>query len=170
MTDETRIRGLLEQILESGRTPEEVCAECPELLPVVRTRLRQIRRLEQGLKTLFPPGEPNAAPKPRQPERDQMAHSNGNPAPARHISWLRHSTMWLRRYPSAAAITIVFVILVIMGAILGATIWWLWDQPRRDAGARAASVADQWTMAKIARYNPGRARPSTDSHSGAGLR
>ena len=54
MTDEIRIRELLEKVLESGRTPEEVCAELPELLPVIRRRLRQIRRVEQEVWAIFP--------------------------------------------------------------------------------------------------------------------
>ena len=58
MTDEFRIQKLLEQILESGLTPEEVCAESPELLPVVETRLRQIRQLEQSIDALFPSPTP----------------------------------------------------------------------------------------------------------------
>jgi serine/threonine-protein kinase len=57
MTDENRIRELLEEVLASGRTPEEVCADCPDLLPLMRARLRQIRRVEQELWALFPPAE-----------------------------------------------------------------------------------------------------------------
>ena len=34
---------LLEEILESDRTPEEVCQDCPELLTEVRHRLRRVR-------------------------------------------------------------------------------------------------------------------------------
>ena len=36
-----RVRGLVEEILETHRTPEEVCEACPELLPEVRDRLRR---------------------------------------------------------------------------------------------------------------------------------
>lgn len=32
MTDDSRVEELLEQLLESGETPEEVCRICPELL------------------------------------------------------------------------------------------------------------------------------------------
>ena len=35
------VLGLLEQMLESGKTPEELCHDCPELLPEVRQRWRE---------------------------------------------------------------------------------------------------------------------------------
>ena len=50
-----RVERLLEQILESGETPEELCRACPELLPKVRTGLRQLRQLEEDVSALFPP-------------------------------------------------------------------------------------------------------------------
>ena len=33
MTDNPRLRQLLDELLDSHATPEEVCASCPELLP-----------------------------------------------------------------------------------------------------------------------------------------
>ena len=36
MVDKTSVRELLEEILDTGRSPEEVCSDCPELLPQVR--------------------------------------------------------------------------------------------------------------------------------------
>jgi hypothetical protein len=53
---QSRIRELLEEILESGCKPEEVCTACPELLPVVLVRLRQVRHVERRLEALFPSG------------------------------------------------------------------------------------------------------------------
>ena len=38
MTGNPRVFGLLEEMLDSGKTPEEVCRDCPELLPEVRER------------------------------------------------------------------------------------------------------------------------------------
>jgi hypothetical protein len=35
MANDARVRQLLEQLLESGGTPDEVCRDCPELLPCV---------------------------------------------------------------------------------------------------------------------------------------
>src|SRR6476661_4550406 len=61
MADEIRIRELLETVLESGRTPEEVCTDCPDLLPVIRMRMRQIRRVERALEGLFPSRAPREA-------------------------------------------------------------------------------------------------------------
>jgi serine/threonine-protein kinase len=52
--DETRVEQLLEQILESGDTPEEACRACPELLPELRAALRQLRQLEADVSALFP--------------------------------------------------------------------------------------------------------------------
>jgi serine/threonine-protein kinase len=54
MTDDPRVQRLLDLLLDSHATPEEVCAECTELLPVVRERWRQIRRLRADLDALFP--------------------------------------------------------------------------------------------------------------------
>jgi serine/threonine-protein kinase len=54
---------LLDQLLDSNTTPEEVCSSCPELLPVVRERWQQIRRLRDNLDALFPPSD-DAPPTP----------------------------------------------------------------------------------------------------------
>ena len=37
MSDNRRVDQLLEELLDSGGTPEEACRTCPELLPQVRT-------------------------------------------------------------------------------------------------------------------------------------
>src|SRR5580658_5198945 len=54
MSDESRIRQLVEDVLASDRTPEEVCADTPELLLEVCQRLDQIRRLGLAFDELFP--------------------------------------------------------------------------------------------------------------------
>jgi serine/threonine-protein kinase len=54
MTDDLRVDRLLDELLESQATPEEVCRSCPELLPDVRRRWRQMCRLRAALDTLFP--------------------------------------------------------------------------------------------------------------------
>src|SRR6516162_11725712 len=59
MSDETRVEQLLEELFESDRTPEEVCADCPELLPEVRKRRRQMRFMEAELEVLFPTPRPD---------------------------------------------------------------------------------------------------------------
>ena len=54
MTDEQRVRELLEQILETHCAPEVACSKCPELLPKVLLRLKRMRGVEQQLDALFP--------------------------------------------------------------------------------------------------------------------
>jgi serine/threonine-protein kinase len=63
MTDDPRVQQLLDQLLDSQATPELVCATCPELLPVVRTRWQQMRRVRADLDALFPPPD-DTAPHP----------------------------------------------------------------------------------------------------------
>jgi serine/threonine-protein kinase len=48
---------LLEEMLDSGRTPEEVCRDCPELLPEVRQRWRAFRLVDGSVAALFPDPE-----------------------------------------------------------------------------------------------------------------
>jgi serine/threonine-protein kinase len=52
--DKRRVRQLLDELLDSDATPEEVCASCPEFLPEVRARWEKICRLRGGLEALFP--------------------------------------------------------------------------------------------------------------------
>jgi serine/threonine-protein kinase len=53
---------LLEEMLNSGQTPEEVCRRCPELLPEVRRRWQAFRLVDQAVAELLPVTEtpPNA--------------------------------------------------------------------------------------------------------------
>jgi serine/threonine-protein kinase len=55
MTDDPRLAMLLDELTASRRSPEEVCSKCPELLPLVRRRWRQMRRVSAQLDALFPP-------------------------------------------------------------------------------------------------------------------
>src|SRR5262245_21581896 len=54
MPDDPRVAELLEELLDSGSTPEEVCRACPELLPQVRAGWRRLRAVEAQLGALFP--------------------------------------------------------------------------------------------------------------------
>jgi WD40 repeat protein len=54
MPDEPRVQKLLDELLDREATPEEVCGACPELLPVVRQRWRQICRARTELDALLP--------------------------------------------------------------------------------------------------------------------
>src|SRR5271157_806499 len=51
------VLALLEEMLESGRTPEDVCRDCPELLPEVRRRWRAFCLVDGSLAALFPDSE-----------------------------------------------------------------------------------------------------------------
>src|SRR4051794_22580199 len=55
MPDELRIRELLEEILDSNRTPEDVCADEPQLLEEIRSRWDRMRRIGRQIDALFPP-------------------------------------------------------------------------------------------------------------------
>jgi serine/threonine-protein kinase len=54
MTDEARVHELVNEILDSDCTPEEVCADSPDLLPAVRKRLQQMSLLQAEIDILFP--------------------------------------------------------------------------------------------------------------------
>jgi serine/threonine-protein kinase len=59
MADDLRVQQLLDDLFDLGRTPEDVCADCPELLPEVRRRWRQMRIVEAQLDALFPTRGPD---------------------------------------------------------------------------------------------------------------
>ena len=75
MSDESRTRQLVEEALDSNRTPEEVCAQCPELLWQVRERLRRCQTVEAQINAMFPPSKPAAA------ARRGRLPSGGDPLP-----------------------------------------------------------------------------------------
>jgi serine/threonine-protein kinase len=59
VADQPRVQQLLDELLDSGCTPEEVCRDCPELLPEVRQRWQRMRIVEAELNALFPTSGPN---------------------------------------------------------------------------------------------------------------
>src|SRR5262245_54013490 len=67
MPDEPRVQELLAELFDREATPEEVCGACPELLPVVRGRWRQICRARTELDALLPIW-PHGAPPTMPPE------------------------------------------------------------------------------------------------------
>src|SRR6516225_10169581 len=72
MSDEARVQQLVDELLNSDRTLEEVCANCPELLTEVRERWEQeLRRVEAELNAMFPTPRPN---------RDTDTPAPGSPA------------------------------------------------------------------------------------------
>jgi serine/threonine-protein kinase len=54
MPGDPRVLNLLEDMLDSGMTPEEVCSGCPELLPEVKERWREFRQVDEALGAIFP--------------------------------------------------------------------------------------------------------------------
>jgi serine/threonine-protein kinase len=74
MADDPRVQELLDELLDSHATPEEVCGSCPELLPVVRDRWRKMRRLRNDLDSLFPPPD---APTPKPLEGIDLPQFSG---------------------------------------------------------------------------------------------
>jgi eukaryotic-like serine/threonine-protein kinase len=59
MADDPRVPELLVEMLDSGLTAEQVCADCPELLTKVRERWHEFRRIDADLAAMFP--EPGTA-------------------------------------------------------------------------------------------------------------
>ena len=54
MAGDPRVFGLLEEMLNAGKTPDEVCRNCPELLAEVRERWREFRRIDAAVVELLP--------------------------------------------------------------------------------------------------------------------
>src|SRR5258708_25677462 len=71
MTDDPRVQQLIDELLASTATPEEVCKSYPELLSVVRKRWRRVRRLSADLDALVPPAD-DALPPPQGSELPQV--------------------------------------------------------------------------------------------------
>ena len=67
MTDNPRLRQLLDELLDSHSTPEEVCRTCPDLLPEVRVRWREVCRVRAQLDALFPAPTQRGADAPARP-------------------------------------------------------------------------------------------------------
>jgi serine/threonine-protein kinase len=74
MADDPRVQQLLDELLDSNATPEQVCGSCPELLPVVRDRWQELCRLQAGLDAMFPP--PGNSP-PRPPDESTLPQIPG---------------------------------------------------------------------------------------------
>jgi serine/threonine-protein kinase len=62
MASESRVQELLDELGDSGCTPEEVCDACPELLAEVRRRWLQMCAVKADLHVLFPTPRSDAGP------------------------------------------------------------------------------------------------------------
>jgi tetratricopeptide (TPR) repeat protein/tRNA A-37 threonylcarbamoyl transferase component Bud32 len=67
MPRQSRVSEIIERMMESKETPEEACAQCPELLPSVRRRWSQLNGVEAKLETFFPSPNSNGTSKPFRP-------------------------------------------------------------------------------------------------------
>jgi tetratricopeptide (TPR) repeat protein/tRNA A-37 threonylcarbamoyl transferase component Bud32 len=54
MAVESLVFALLEEMLDSGKSPEEVCRDCPELLPEVRERWQEFCRIDAEVGAFYP--------------------------------------------------------------------------------------------------------------------
>jgi serine/threonine-protein kinase len=54
MAGNADVSALLEEMLNSGQTPEQVCRNCPELLPEVRQRWQTFRLVEEAVEAMLP--------------------------------------------------------------------------------------------------------------------
>jgi eukaryotic-like serine/threonine-protein kinase len=57
MAADPRIQQLVEEVLESRRSPKEVCRDHPELLAEVRLRWRSRESIQARIGNLFPEAE-----------------------------------------------------------------------------------------------------------------
>src|SRR5262245_30102938 len=69
MSGSPQVLALLEEMLDSGKTPEGLCSDCPELLPEVRQRWQQFQLIDAAVVELLPglrttPGVGAATPAP----------------------------------------------------------------------------------------------------------
>jgi serine/threonine-protein kinase len=64
-----RVEQLLEELLDTGATPEEVCRTCPELLPAVREGHRRLAVVQAQVGLLFPPSSASPSSDPAQPNQ-----------------------------------------------------------------------------------------------------
>jgi serine/threonine-protein kinase len=66
MATTPQIQLLVEEVLESGRDLDDVCRDCPELIPQVRDALRKVQVLEAEFEAMFPTSgvDAPAAPTP----------------------------------------------------------------------------------------------------------
>jgi serine/threonine-protein kinase len=54
MAGDPRVCELLQEMLDAGKTPDEVCRGCPELLGEVRERWKEFRRIDAAFAELLP--------------------------------------------------------------------------------------------------------------------
>jgi serine/threonine-protein kinase len=91
MADERRVQELLLELLTSRRTPEEVCATCPELLPEIRERWLLMGQVRADLDALFPPPSEPGTPPPTTLSSDARSTISFSPPSETGMSPPEHS-------------------------------------------------------------------------------
>src|SRR5262249_34935722 len=68
------------EMLDSGKTPDEVCRDCPELLPEVRQRWQEFRLVDAQVGALLPGLKtvPDAGPTPPAPPTASLPQIPGH--------------------------------------------------------------------------------------------
>ena len=110
MAGNPQVLGLLEEMLDSGKTPEEVCRNCPELLPEVRERWQAFCRIDAEVGALLPePGSfrdaeaiPPVPPAAGIRARDALARLPARPRRRPPDSHKYPATRWRRCSAGAA--------------------------------------------------------------------
>ena len=59
MSNQDRVDELVLELLDSGRTPEEICRDCPELLAKVRSTWLRVRAVDAEFSSIFPASNGN---------------------------------------------------------------------------------------------------------------
>ncbi len=77
MRHEPLVQELLEELLDSGGTPEEVCRARPDLLHQVRAGWQRLRALEAEVGALFPESTTSDASGPRAQATTDMPEIRG---------------------------------------------------------------------------------------------
>src|SRR5262249_28642829 len=54
MAGNPQVLDLIVEMLDSGKTPDEVCCDCPELLPIVRRRWKEFHFIDAGVRAILP--------------------------------------------------------------------------------------------------------------------
>src|SRR5215468_2013641 len=54
MAGNPQVLALLEEMYDSGKTPEEVCRDCPELVPEVRQRWQEFQLIDAQVRACLP--------------------------------------------------------------------------------------------------------------------
>ena len=81
MVGNPRVLELLEEMLNSGLTPEEACRDCPELLSEVRQRWQEFQLIDAEVRSLLPALERNS---------DVGTAARRDPAPAPPAAYGRY--------------------------------------------------------------------------------